>query len=62
MKGLWSLANEKCLSCKRIYQKVQENMANIVTEEFMKPAKYLNSLIGSNKGHFNSSIMEEYVE
>ncbi|XP_053689982.1 vigilin isoform X2 [Sabethes cyaneus] len=39
-------------------QKIQEELANIITEEIQIPPKYYNSLIGSG-GKLISSIMEE---
>lgn len=49
---------ENVLDARDRIQKVQEDMANIVTEEVMIPAKFHNSLIGSG-GRLINSIMEE---
>lgn len=49
---------ENALEARERIQKIQNELANIVTEEIQIPPKYYNSLIGSN-GRLISSIMEE---
>lgn len=49
---------ENVLAARDQIQKVQEDMANIVTEEISIPARYHNALIGSG-GRLITSIMEE---